>query len=262
MIKEKTEIDYPFIRYPRALIDSPSFSHISIEARTLLAMIFDRYGLSTINADKFADENGEVYVIYTLEEVCKKMNCSNTRTLRLFKELEAKDMITRKRKNRLTPYRIYLTDTFYELLKCELTTLQNESSRLHKIKTHELTKREDSYNKNSNNYISNNNLSIIGFRRTEDEIKEQIEYEFLLCESNSKLLDKIIMIMSDVFNGTSPTVRIGKDDMPRGAVIARFCRLDSEHIFNVLMSIEKNETKIKNIKQYLITMLYNEPATS
>lgn len=259
---KKDVFDYPFIRYPRALIDSPLFSHISIEARTLFAMIIDRFCLSAINADRFTDENGDIYVIYTLEQVCEKLGCSNTRTQRIFKELESNGMIIRKRKNRLSPYRIYITDTFYELIKCELTASRNDSSRVYKINTRDFTECKDSKNNNSNNKISNNHPSIIGFERTEDEIKEQIEYDCLVCESNQKLLDEIVMIISDVLNGTSPTVRIGKDDMPRGIVVARFCKLDSEHIFNLLMNLKNNTNKIKNIKPYLITMLYNAPATT
>lgn len=254
--------DYPFIRYPRALIDNPMFSHISIEARTLFAMILDRMNLSTINSDRFTDENGEIFIIYTVEEVCEKLGCGNTRALRIFRELETENMIIRKRNNCCMPYKIYITQRFSEFAKQEPANAENDNSRIHEIQPREFTKRVDSKNNNSNNNISNTYPSIIEFGRTEDEIKEQIEYECLVCDSNRKLLDEIVMIMSDVLNGTSPTVRIGRDDMPRGIVIARFCKLDSEHIFNVLGTINNNASKIKNIKQYLITMLYNEPATS
>lgn len=262
MTSRNKETDYPFIRYPRALIDSPIFNRISIEARTLLALILDRFGLSTVNSDKFTDENGDIYVIYTLEQVCQKFGCSNTRTQRIFRELENNGMIIRKRKNRLSPYRIYLTSTFYEFIKYEPATLQNDSSRVYNLNTRDFTECKDSKNNNSNNNIINNHPSIIGFERTEDEIREQIEYDCLVCDANKKLLDEIVMIISDVLNGTSPTVRIGKDNMPRGIVVARFCKLDSEHIFNVLVNLENNTTKIKNIKPYLITMLYNAPATT
>ena len=81
------------------------------------------------------------------------------------------------------------------------------------------------------------------------------------CDANRNLLDETVMIIFDVLNGTSPTVRIGKDDMPRGVVISRFCKLNSEHIFYIFSKLDRNETKIKNIKSYLITMLYNAPAT-
>ena len=258
----KEEIfDYPFIRFPRALIDSPLFSHISIEARTLFAMILDRFCLSTINADRFTDEHGEIFVIYTVEEVCKKFGCGNTRALRIFRELEAENLIIRKRNNCCMPYKIYITERFSEFAKQEFANAQNDNSRVYKIKLREFTKREHSKNNNSNNNFSNNHSSIIGFERTEHEIREQIEYDCLVCDSNKKLLDEIVMIMFDVLNGKSPTVRVGKDEMPRGAVVSRFCKLNSEHIYYIFSKLDSNETKINNIKHYLITMLYNAPAT-
>lgn len=69
------------------------------------------------------------------------------------------------------------------------------------------------------------------------------------------------MIISDVLNGTSPTVRIGKDEMPRGLVISRFCKIDSEHILYVFSQLKTNTSDIRKIKSYLVTMLYNAPAT-
>lgn len=262
MINKKEKSDYPFMKFPRALIENPEFFHISIEARTFLAMILDRANLSAINRERFTDKNGDIYVIFTLEQVCEKLGCSNTRAMRLFRELETNGMITRNRKNRLSPYRIYLTDTFYEIINRELPTSQNMNTRHHNSESHDFTECEDNKNKYNKNYISNNKSSIIGFERTEDEIKEQIEYDCLMCDANQKILDEIVMIISDVFNGTSPTVRIGRDEMPRGIVISRFCKLEAEHIVSIIYDLQHSKTQIRNIKQYLITMLYNEPATS
>ncbi len=262
MINKTEKSDYPYMKFPRALISNKQFHHISIEARTFLAMILDRANVSALNSERFTDKNGEIYVVFTLEQVCEKLGCSKTRATRIFKELENSNMIVRKRKNRLSPYRIYLTDTFYDVIKCELTTSQNNISREHVLLSHDSTECDTNKNKYNKNNISNNKSSIIGFERTEDEIKEQIEYECLVCDANKNLLDEIVMIISDVFNGTSPTVRIGRDDMPRGIVISRFCKLEAEHIVSVIYDLEHSKTEICNIKQYLITVLYNEPATS
>ncbi len=253
--------DYPFIRYSRALIDSPDFSHISIEARTLLAMILDRHGLSTINSERFTDENGGIYVIYMVEEICEKLGCGKARALRLFRELESNGMISRKRKNGCKPSRIHITPLFLNGLKQDFAKSENKTLQSRKTEPCKVSESADSYNNKSNNELSNNNQSFVGFGRTEEEIREQIEYDCLVCESNKNLLDEIVMIISDVLNGTSPTVRIGRDDMPRGIVISRFCRLDSEHICYVLSGLENNTNKIRSIKSYLITMLYNAPAT-
>ncbi len=258
---KKETIEYPFLRYPRALIDSPFFAHISIEARTLLAMILDRYSLSVINSDRFTDKNGEVYVIYTVEEICEKFRCSRPKATKFFKELENNKLIYRIRTNGSRPSKIYITQELlnginFDFAKQKNFTLQDKKSLHCKAKNLSTI-----YNNKSNNKNSNNNSSIIGFERNEDEIKEQIEYDSIVSYNDQKLLDEIVMIMFDVFNGTSPTLRIGKDEMARGIVVSRFCRLDSEHIIFVMSQFEKFAEGIKNIKPYLITLLYNAPAT-
>ena len=262
MQKENNNVDYSFFRFPRALIEGEQFRHISIEARTLLALILDRHGLSEINNERFTDEDGKVYVIFTLEQICEKFSCSNTRTVRILKELENNFMITRKRKNRLSPYRIYLTETFYEFIKYEPAGSQIKNLRVNDLKGHEFTDCESNKNKYNKNNFNKNNSSIIGFEKTEDEIREQIEYDCIVSDSNRKLVDEIVMIMSDVMNGTSKTVKIGRDEMPRGVVIARFCKINSEHITSILWQLSRNTYKIRNIKLYLIMMLYNAPATA
>ncbi len=130
---EEKFFDYTYMRYPRALNDSPDFEHISIEARTLLAMIFDRYEVSKINSDRFTDKEGNVYVVYTLEQACKKLRCSNSKATRIFKELEENGFITRKRQNRSTPYKIYINDKFFELIKYKPAALQNSNPRVYKM---------------------------------------------------------------------------------------------------------------------------------
>lgn len=258
-MKQLTE--YPFLKFPRAFIDSPLFSHLSIEARFLLALILDRMGLSEINYDRFTDENGEIYVIFTLEEASEKFCCSLPKVKKLFDEIETAGMIIRKRKIRCMPYRIYLTEKLSGLININLPKQKKFATGEKKNLSRERKNFCRNKNNNINNETINNKSSVIGFERTEEEIREQIEYDCICCERNKALLDEIVMIISDVMSGTSPSVRIGKDNMPRGIVVARFCRLDAEHVLYVLSGIEKNTTEIRNIKPYLTTMLYNAPAT-
>lgn len=253
--------NFPFIKYPRALIDSPMFSHISVESRTLLALLLDRLGVSKMNSDRFTDKNGEVFVIFTIDETRSKLGCGRNKAQRLFRELEEQGLIERRRNGYGKPHNIRLTEQFLCSINLNLYKSQNETCISPENKLIEVSKSNPNYNNKSNNNYSYNQSSVSGFERTEDEIREQIEYECIVCDKNRALLDEIVMIIFDVLNGTSPTVRVGKDDMPRGAVIARFCKLDSEHIFFVMSNIENPSVEVKNIKSYLITMLYNAPAT-
>ena len=249
---------YSFIKFPRALIESEKFSSVSVDAKLLFALILERLNLSEINSERYTDEKGKTYVIFTVEEVNRKLSCSNTRTIKAFRELEANNLIERKRKINSSPYRIYVLDSFFEFLKSEFRNSENVNSGVNKTGTEEFQNCEHSYIEN--NYIDNNynNPSI---RVTEDEIKEQIEYDCIVHEDNRGILNEIVMLMYEVYNGLSDTVRIGKEVITRGDAIKRFRTLDSEHIDFVISNVESNGIQIKNIKSYLLTSLYNAPAT-
>jgi hypothetical protein len=92
-----------------------------------------------------------------------------------------------------------------------------------------------------------------------ESIEEQIEYDCI--NADAEIVREIILIMADVILGTSSTVRIGGSDFPRDVVISRFSKLTAEHIEYIIGCIESSETKIKNIKAYLISALFNAPTT-
>ena len=74
-------------------------------------------------------------------------------------------------------------------------------------------------------------------------------------------VDEVVGIITDAICGNSPTLRIAGSDLSREFVRSRFMRLNCEHIRYVLDSINKNTTKVRNIKAYMLTALYNAPVT-
>ena len=57
------------------------------------------------------------------------------------------------------------------------------------------------------------------------------------------------------------TIRIAGDDYPAELVKSKFLKLNSSHIEFVLDCMRENTTKVRNIKQYLKTVLFNAPST-
>ena len=55
--------------------------------------------------------------------------------------------------------------------------------------------------------------------------------------------------------------RIAGADFPHEVVRSRFLKLDSSHIEFVMESLHNNTTEIRNMKQYLLTVLFNAPTT-
>lgn len=60
---------------------------------------------------------------------------------------------------------------------------------------------------------------------------------------------------------TKKYIRVAGSDYPAEVVRSRLLKLDTEHIRFVFDCLKENTTKIRNIKQYLLTTLYNAPAT-
>lgn len=48
---------------------------------------------------------------------------------------------------------------------------------------------------------------------------------------------------------------------PKDVVKSQFLKLNSEHIRFVLKCLKENTSKVINIRQYLLTVLYNAPLT-
>ena len=71
----------------------------------------------------------------------------------------------------------------------------------------------------------------------------------------------IFQLICEVVCVPAETVRIGGKDYPYALVKSRFLKLNSSHLEYVINCMEKNTSKVANIKAYLITALYNAPST-
>lgn len=94
-------------------------------------------------------------------------------------------------------------------------------------------------------------------------IQENIEYE-ILCKQfpfEVDTLDEIVELMTEVVCAKRQFTRVAGSDFPHEAVKSRLLKLDSQHIQFVMDCMKQNTTKVKNIKQYLLTVLFNAPVT-
>lgn len=92
-------------------------------------------------------------------------------------------------------------------------------------------------------------------------IEENIEYEIMKDRPDGDRLGEIVEIMLDAICSTALTIRINGEDMPQQVVKSRFLKLDSSHIEYVFHAMKECPSDIRNIRAYLLTTLYNAPAT-
>ena len=74
-------------------------------------------------------------------------------------------------------------------------------------------------------------------------------------------INVILEIMIDVLNSKVKTIRISEEDKPTEVVKAQFMKLDSSHMEYILDCFKNQTSDIHNIKQYLLTTIYNAPLT-
>ena len=96
-----------------------------------------------------------------------------------------------------------------------------------------------------------------------DIIKENIEYDHLLRYSqiDQEELNGIVELLVETVCTARKTIRVAGDDYPAELVKAKLLKLNSGHIEFVMDCMRQNTTKIRNIKKYLLAVLFNAPST-
>ena len=71
----------------------------------------------------------------------------------------------------------------------------------------------------------------------------------------------IVDLLVDTCSTKRKMLRIAGDDKPAEVVRSRLKKLNADHIRFVLDSLAENTAPVRNMKQYLLAMLYNAPTT-
>ena len=94
-----------------------------------------------------------------------------------------------------------------------------------------------------------------------DLIKSNIEYDIMCSRYGANTINELVDLMTETVCTTKDTVRVAGNDYPAELVKSKFLKLDSTHIEFVLDCMRENTSKVKNIRQYLLTVLFNAPST-
>lgn len=264
---------FSFYRVPKVLFTREQFKQLSAEAKILYGIMLDKLDLSVKN--KWGDEKGRVYIIYTIEQIMEDMNCADQKATKLLDELEKKcGLIERKRQGLGKPNLIFVKNFITGVegsMMARIQNRENHDSGAVNITTVDYPKSRG-INTNHNN-TENSDINPIQSGFDEDGISERNEYERYFRESLSidvllrenlgeeETILGILDLMVDVCCSKRSVIRIAGDDKPLAVVKSRFMKLNEEHIRYVLKCLSENTTRVRNIRQYLLTALYNAPAT-
>ena len=101
------------------------------------------------------------------------------------------------------------------------------------------------------------------FERYWDLILENIDYNVLASDPHvdREQLDEIAQLVQETVCSTRSRIRVAGNDYPAEVVRSKLLKLNSEHIRFVTDCLKQNTTRIRNIRQYLLTVLFNAPST-
>lgn len=282
---------YTFFQVPYLLFTSPRFKCLSNDAKLLYGLLLDRMGLSEYNG--WHDEQGRVYIYYTVEEVRQDLNCGNDKAMKTLAELDSVKgvgLIERVKQGQGKPTKIYVKRFTTQSMPPEeqapptppapsmvgieyserrTTIFSTPGSR--KSRGDDPEKAECNQTNPSQTDFIHTDPSIYPpavpldammdrYERRE-EVREQIDYATLKRNHPYDDVESLLELLVDVLSSTGPTIRIGGEALPTATVQERFRQLDSSHMEYILDCLKSTTTKINNIRAYLLTALYNAPVT-
>ena len=101
------------------------------------------------------------------------------------------------------------------------------------------------------------------FESYRELILENIDYDILAGDPHvdREQLDEIVDLVQETVCSTRSRIRVAGNDYPAEVVRSKLLKLNSEHIRFVTDCLKQNTTRIRNIRQYLLTVLFNAPST-
>lgn len=283
---------YSFYRIPKILFTDSRFKAVTVEAKVLYGLLLDRMALSIKNS--WLDEDGRVFIIYTISDVMETLCCAEQKANKLLTELDSTKgvgLIERKRRGLGKPNVIYVKNFIHKgepgQPKSQIQNCENHKSGDVKITIQEMRKSQTNNTEFNNTDFSDTDPSIYPAEpeptpvETVDKptrsrmdridkmdcyrelLKENIDYDILLQDKpyDRERLDGFVELMAEICCSNRKTVRINQEDMPIEVAKSRFLKLDSEHIRYVMDCLDKNTTLVGNIRAYTLSALFNAPVT-
>ena len=101
---------FTFIKLPKCLVEDEGFVELSMDAKLLYAFFLDRVSLSIKNG--WIDNQGRVFIYYSIKNICEDLNCGTQKACKLLDELEKVGALERKRQGLGRPNKLYLKKMF------------------------------------------------------------------------------------------------------------------------------------------------------
>lgn len=296
-IKPRQALQYRYLVIPQLLITDPAFADIDCAAKLTYAILLNRLTLSAENPAEYTDEEGQLFVIVTVEELQSTLHLSKPTAVKVLNQLEKAGLIEKKRQGQGKPTLLYVNDftAAVELPspggdsngpESDQSTVEDSSEKLN-----DLTSRSEEFEPQevkkldcSKNDLRKNDLRISSSYQDEErkdrearalgpphvrkididdlteDVKNQIEYDVLKEVHGECVAKSVLFLIVGVLARDGPFY-FEKGQYPEEAVKQRFRSLEYMDIDRAL-NILYQTPGVRNQTAYLQTLLFNAVGSS
>ena len=248
--KSNETLEHKYYQIPQELFVNEKYKNkLNSDSKILYAFLLDRLSLSQKN--HWIDEDNNVYLIFTREEVQGKLNLSDKTVTKSFKLLMEVNLVQEKRQGLGKPNLIYvgkinhsdsenlrfLNRKNYDSGIEESTTLDSENLR--RINTNNI--KTNIINTDSINLKSDEDLLLI---KEKCNLNEFTKEEITILED---VIDNLYYI---------DNLKVGNITVNHFKILDKLNLITKDNLVQ-LLDILKNTSDIQNAKNYLMICLYN-----
>ena len=225
--KSNETLEHKYYQIPQELFINAKYKNkLNLDSKILYALLLDRLSLSQKN--HWIDEDNNVYLIFTREEVQEKLNLSDKTVTKSFKILMEVNLVQEKRQGLGKPNLIYVGKINH-----------SDSENLRGINT---------------NNIKTNIINTDSINPKSDEellfIKEKCNLNEFTKEERT-ILEDVIDNLYYIDN-----LKVGNITVNHFKILDKLNLITKDNLVQ-LLDILKNTPNIQNVKNYLMICLYN-----
>ena len=155
-----------FYQFPQWLLKEKPYKNLGDKAKLMYMLLFDRRTLSIKN--KWYDDDGQIYMYFTIEQFMQELNCSNKAVVKAKKELVEVGLLEEVRQGVNKPNRLYINgsveSTRQEVNKVHAGSVESTRQEVNKV-----------HGINTNNI--NTNISILSNQQQEEVDETRKSYD-------------------------------------------------------------------------------------
>jgi hypothetical protein len=177
---EKEEVTLRFYQTPKALFNNPGYRGLSLGSKLMYSILRDRLDMSIKN--NWKDENGFIYLVFSIEELSKLLEINKETVATYKKQLVKYGLIIDKRLGQGKSNMIYV-------LKPEVTEFlntENPSSRIRKNKLQEYGKSDT-----NDTYIKKTDLNNVNTAKSEEVVENFTQNKAEVIAANDEDINDI-----------------------------------------------------------------------